>query len=121
MTGNVEITGTPTVLVGNSVTIGSLPAVSFSGTPTVAISGTVPVTGNMEITGTPTVLVGNSVTIGSLPAVSFSGTPTVAISGTVPVSGTVGNRRNTDRACWKQRDDRKSSSGVIQWNANGSD
>ena len=89
MTGNVEITGTPTVLVGNSVTIGSLPAVSFSGTPTVAISGTVPVTGNVEITGTPTVLVGNSVTIGSIPAVSLSGTPTVAISSGSPVTVTV--------------------------------
>ena len=104
MTGTVGITGTPTVLVGNSVTIGSLPAVSFSGTPTVAISGTVPVTGTVGITGTPTVLVGNSVTIGSLPAVSLSGTPlvlignpisisgtpTVVISTTVPMTGTVG-------------------------------
>ena len=88
----VEISGLVSVTVPEILTVTieqpvdvnvlTLPQVSLTGTPTVVISGTVPVTGTVGITGTPTVLVGNPV--------SLSGTPTVVISGTVPVTGTVG-------------------------------
>ena len=65
--------GTPTVLIGNALTL--------SGVPTVVISGTTPISGTVAVSGTPTVLIGNALTL--------SGVPTVVISGTTPISGTV--------------------------------
>ena len=66
--GNVPISGT--VTVGNSVTIGSLPALVAGtnqiGSVTASISGTVPIS-------ISSVTVGNSVTIGSLPKVKIQG------------------------------------------------
>lgn len=64
------------------------PNVVITGTPTVDISGNVPVT----VTGTPTVDIGNSpaVTISGTPTVSITNTPTVDIGNTpsVTISGT---------------------------------
>jgi hypothetical protein len=89
------------VTVGNSVTIGSLPAISGTvtigagtaqiGSVTASISGTVPIS-------ISSVTVGNSLTISSLPALVAGtaqiGSVTASINGTVPISissVTVGN------------------------------
>ena len=76
--GNLPISGT--VTVGNSVTIGSLPALVAGtnqiGSVTASISGTVPIS-------ISSVTIGNSVTIGSLPAISGTVTAnTFALQGT---------------------------------------
>ena len=102
--GSLPISGT--VTVGNSVTIGSLPALAAGtaqiGSVTASISGTVPVSGTFWQTtqpaslaslpalaagtaqiGSVTASISNSVTIGSLPAISGTVTAnTFALQGT---------------------------------------
>ena len=60
----VELSGTPTVFVGNTVSItnavevAGTPQVSITGTPTVFIDNTVSITNAVEVAGTPTVILG---------------------------------------------------------------
>jgi hypothetical protein len=97
-TGEALVRGT--VTIGNSVTIGSLPAIS--GTVTANLDANSPVIASQVETGiasyaadlandplpiSGTVTVGNSVTIGSLPAISGTVTANLSISSTVITSG----------------------------------
>ena len=84
----VTISGTPSVNINNDLTIGTLPAVTISGTPSVNINnnltiGTLPA---VTISGTPSVNITNDLTIGTLPAVTISGTPSVKIEGIASVA-----------------------------------
>ena len=86
-TGEALVRGT--VTIGNSVTIGSLPAIS--GTVTVGNSVTIAslpalAAGTAQI-GSVTASISNSVTIGSLPAISGTVTANLSISSTVITSG----------------------------------
>lgn len=81
----VTIMGTPTVLVGNSVNIGSLPAVSLSGTPTVAISSASPLTITVA-KQLPVSIAGRGVTIFNIPGTVVSGTLTSFITPAIDVS-----------------------------------
>jgi len=74
ISGNVGITGTPTVTVGNS---------------SIAVTGafypeTQPISGNVGITGTPTVTVGNT----SIPVTGAFYPETQPISGSISITGT---------------------------------
>ena len=61
----IELSGTPTVLVENtvsvtgSVQIAGTPQVSITETPTVSVGNTVSVTGAVQIAGSPTVIIGS--------------------------------------------------------------
>ena len=84
--GTVYVTTDPGAPL--DVTIGTLPAVTISGTPSVNINndltiGTLPA---VTISGTPSVNINNNLTIGTLPAVTISGTPSVKIEGIASVA-----------------------------------
>ncbi|MDB8556623.1 hypothetical protein PNU17_12690 [Turicibacter sanguinis] len=87
----VEVVNTPTVNIGNALTITSLPGITIVNVPTVTfeepvavcVIDSVPV--SVNIINTPTVNIGNALTITSLPGITIVNVPTVTFATPVPV------------------------------------
>ena len=81
----VDLPGTPTVFVGNTVSITSAvevagtPQVSITGTPTVFVGNTVSITNAVEVAGTPTVILGGRA-FTSILVTAFTLTPLLSVA-----------------------------------------